>query len=190
MSDRPNRRELLVDTAARLFIEHGYAATSVRQIADAVGFTEAALYYHFKDGKRGLLQEVFECHMPDLLGILEEIETAGTFYEFIMQLGRRMLALGPARIERLRWIISEFPRMSGEERALFHNKHMRFQNRMTQCIEHYGYSPDEARVLMSTIVCTLLGYGFVFLGLGVQSVSDVSAEAILEKLASSIANQP
>jgi AcrR family transcriptional regulator len=39
--------QVILDTATRLFAEHGYDATSLRQIADAVGTTKAALYYHF-----------------------------------------------------------------------------------------------------------------------------------------------
>jgi AcrR family transcriptional regulator len=40
------RREIL-DTALQLFTVQGYDATSLRQIADRLGFTKAALYYHF-----------------------------------------------------------------------------------------------------------------------------------------------
>jgi AcrR family transcriptional regulator len=40
-------KQVILDTATRLFAEHGYDATSLRQIADAVGTTKAALYYHF-----------------------------------------------------------------------------------------------------------------------------------------------
>lgn len=34
--------------ASELFITQGYEATSLRQIADRLGFTKAALYYHFQ----------------------------------------------------------------------------------------------------------------------------------------------
>ena len=67
MPERINRRDNIVDAAAHLFVQNGYDATSVRQIADVVGVTEAALYYHFKDGKRELMQAVLECNMPDLM---------------------------------------------------------------------------------------------------------------------------
>src|SRR3954447_16069185 len=40
-------RETIPAAAQRLFGEKGYDATSLRQIADAVGTTKAALYYHF-----------------------------------------------------------------------------------------------------------------------------------------------
>jgi AcrR family transcriptional regulator len=40
-------RERILDIATELFIEHGYDGTSLRQIAEEVGVTKAALYYHF-----------------------------------------------------------------------------------------------------------------------------------------------
>ena len=53
-----SQRALIVDVAVQLFIENGYAATSVRQIAEHVGCSEAAKCYHFKDGKYELFQAV------------------------------------------------------------------------------------------------------------------------------------
>ena len=44
---RTDTRERILDTAAELFSERGYAATSVRDIAERLDVTKAALYYHF-----------------------------------------------------------------------------------------------------------------------------------------------
>jgi AcrR family transcriptional regulator len=40
-------RARIVDTAYRLFVEHGYSATAVREISQAAGVTVGALYNHF-----------------------------------------------------------------------------------------------------------------------------------------------
>ncbi len=40
-------RERILDIALDLFIEQGYDKTSLRQIAEELGFSKAALYYHF-----------------------------------------------------------------------------------------------------------------------------------------------
>jgi AcrR family transcriptional regulator len=40
-------RERILDVALDLFIEQGYDKTSLRQIAGPLGFTQAAIYYHF-----------------------------------------------------------------------------------------------------------------------------------------------
>lgn len=48
-SRRPGKtaREEILDAAAELFTTHGYASTSTRAIADAVGMRQASLYHHF-----------------------------------------------------------------------------------------------------------------------------------------------
>lgn len=42
-----NRREELLIAAAQLFAEHGFEATSMRDIASAVGMLPGSMYYHF-----------------------------------------------------------------------------------------------------------------------------------------------
>lgn len=45
---QPDTRTRIQDVALRMFIDNGYEATSLREIAEEVGVTKAALYYHFK----------------------------------------------------------------------------------------------------------------------------------------------
>ena len=45
---RSDLRERILDTALELFNEQGYDATSLRELAERLGVTKAALYYHFK----------------------------------------------------------------------------------------------------------------------------------------------
>lgn len=45
---RGSTRERILDVALDLFTERGYDKTSLREIADSLGFTKAALYYHFE----------------------------------------------------------------------------------------------------------------------------------------------
>jgi len=49
--------EQIVDAAAELFSKHGFTATSVSQIADAVGVGQNSIYYHF-GSKLGLLKRL------------------------------------------------------------------------------------------------------------------------------------
>ena len=41
-------RQRILAVAQELFIDQGYDGTSLREIADRLGFTKAALYYHFR----------------------------------------------------------------------------------------------------------------------------------------------
>jgi TetR/AcrR family transcriptional regulator, regulator of cefoperazone and chloramphenicol sensitivity len=53
-----SRQEILA-VAVELFSAHGYAGTSIRDIAETVGMTKASLYYHF-ESKEQILQAVTE----------------------------------------------------------------------------------------------------------------------------------
>lgn len=61
----------LLETAEQLFTEHGYQAVSIRDIAQASGVTNAALYYHFPS-KEALFDEVLEHHADKLAQRMEE----------------------------------------------------------------------------------------------------------------------
>jgi TetR/AcrR family transcriptional regulator, cholesterol catabolism regulator len=50
-----NRREQLLDAAARLFSERGFHATSMRDIAKLVGMLSGSIYYHFESKEEMLL---------------------------------------------------------------------------------------------------------------------------------------
>lgn len=53
------RREQLLDTAARLFAVHGYAGATTSEIAKAAGVTEPIIYRHFQS-KRDLFIALIE----------------------------------------------------------------------------------------------------------------------------------
>ena len=40
-------KERILDIALELFTDQGYERTSLRQIAERLGFSKAAIYYHF-----------------------------------------------------------------------------------------------------------------------------------------------
>ncbi|SDK94362.1 transcriptional regulator, TetR family [Nocardioides sp. YR527] len=66
-------RDQILDVCARLFTQNGYAATSTRDIADAVGIRQASLYYHFA-GKHGILEELLARTVRPTLDQLDRIE--------------------------------------------------------------------------------------------------------------------
>lgn len=46
---RGDGRERILDESRTRFLDKGFSATSMQEIADAVGMTKPALYYHFED---------------------------------------------------------------------------------------------------------------------------------------------
>ncbi|WP_225831331.1 TetR/AcrR family transcriptional regulator [Streptomyces sp. NK08204] len=61
----PARRRELLDTAAEVFAERGYNATTVRTIADHAGILAGSLYYHF-DSKESMLEEILRTFLGEL----------------------------------------------------------------------------------------------------------------------------
>lgn len=62
--EKKNTREEIVAVALDLFSVNGYEATSISQIADAVGIRKASLYSHFA-GKQDILDNVVETVLTD-----------------------------------------------------------------------------------------------------------------------------
>jgi AcrR family transcriptional regulator len=88
----PQTRERILDVALELFTQHGYDKTSLRDIAERLGITKAALYYHFERKEDILLELHLRMHEFGALALdeLEQIED-----------GPARLAAWPAMLERL-----------------------------------------------------------------------------------------
>src|SRR5438034_11529042 len=72
--DTQNR---ILDEAQALFSEWGYVGTTVQQVADKLGITKAALYYHFPQGKEEIFVELMRRHIRRLHQALEQALRAG-----------------------------------------------------------------------------------------------------------------
>jgi AcrR family transcriptional regulator len=65
---RGDTREKIQQVALELFAEHGYDKTSLREIAERLDVTKAALYYHFKT-KEDIVVSLFD----DLIAAIDDI---------------------------------------------------------------------------------------------------------------------
>jgi len=61
----------ILETARRLFAELGYDATSLQMIADEIGLTKAAVYYHFR-AKSELLRAIMLPGVQRLEALLDD----------------------------------------------------------------------------------------------------------------------
>jgi AcrR family transcriptional regulator len=68
-----DRRRAIIAAAERLFADRGYARTSMKQLAAAVGVADASLYNHFAS-KREILEALYEERgFPRALDLLEHL---------------------------------------------------------------------------------------------------------------------
>jgi AcrR family transcriptional regulator len=92
---KSDTRQRILDVALDLFTEQGYDGTSLRQIAEQLGVTKAALYYHFESKEDILLALHMRIHAfgrDALLRIGEEPVTLALWGELLDQIVGEMLA--------------------------------------------------------------------------------------------------
>jgi len=66
---RDETRDRILKVALQLIADQGFAATSTREISERLGFTKAALYYHFRT-KEDLLAAIVAPAIEDLRMLL------------------------------------------------------------------------------------------------------------------------
>lgn len=102
ITPNPNaeRRAELLATAAGVFADQGYDATTVRRIADTAGMLAGSLYYHF-DSKESMLDEILSAFLDELWRCYDTVLAAGlgpreTIAALVTQSFRQIDRHGPA----------------------------------------------------------------------------------------------
>ena len=71
------RRAEILDAAKQLFVEEGYAATTIRRIAAKLGVSSTALYVYFPD-KDAILVEICDTTFAGLIAKLDDVRRDST----------------------------------------------------------------------------------------------------------------
>jgi TetR/AcrR family transcriptional regulator, cholesterol catabolism regulator len=112
------RRAEVIEASAQLFYSQGYDATSVQDIADALGLLKGSVYYYM-DSKEDLLFEIIEQGHHQLTQLVQEvleltdIGPAEQLREFI----RRHTRFVAENLVLLRIFFNDFRSLSAERRA-------------------------------------------------------------------------
>ena len=102
MENQAAGRQCILDQAQQLFFSHGYHGVSIRDIVQACGLSNAALYYHF-GSKQKLYVEVIRGFVASVVQPVQQAE-AGS---------------GSSR-ERLTRMVLAFARFSSESQSELH----------------------------------------------------------------------
>src|SRR5215831_10009921 len=84
---RTDTRARIQQVAVELFTEHGYEGTSLREIAERLSVTKAALYYHFKSK-----EDIIESLVQDYYGQIDELIEWGQAQPRTAEMQREVLA--------------------------------------------------------------------------------------------------
>ena len=121
----------ILGAAERLFADRGYARTSMREIATALGITDAALYKHFPS-KRAIIEHIYETR--GFFRAIEELEHLPGVPDMESQFAANAIAsanLWARNADFLRVIFMEA--LAGDERAL--DVHLELMDRWRRGIE-------------------------------------------------------
>lgn len=94
-------RERILREALNRFVESGYAAVSMQQIADAAGVTKATVYHHFRD-KEDLFLEVMRVGFArSQANLAKEVEGGTTLREKLISVANYLYSSERADLARL-----------------------------------------------------------------------------------------
>jgi len=91
--EKTEMKELIRATAMKMFLEDGYAKTSIRSIAEAIEYSPGTIYLYFKD-KDELLYEVQGEAYGRLLKVFQEEAISADPVERLRQLGKAYINFG------------------------------------------------------------------------------------------------
>src|ERR1700761_1037616 len=136
-ADSPHEesRDRVLQVALELFAEQGFAATSTRELSERLGFTKAALYYHFRT-KDDLLAALIQPVLDQLTALITQTPLRSS-----AAARRQVLAayvdIGTAHLDLLR-VLTQDPSVT---RRPVSAAHISLQDRMLQLLAgHEG--PD------------------------------------------------
>lgn len=121
--EAPGSKDRILDVAERLFAQRGFAATSMRNIAQGAGVNVATLYYHC-GSKDELFVSIYSRVVEQMIGWIGETFKAGGDFRFmvaeILDHVIEYLALHPS-IARLlmRSDLGEMPKANHDKREVY-----------------------------------------------------------------------
>ncbi len=156
-----DRRRAILQAAERLFAEHGYARTSMKRLAQAVGVTDAALYNHF-GSKREILEALYEERgFYHAIGVLEHLTSERPLERQLVLNALASADLWAQNSDLLRIVFSEVLAGDGSAREL-HGRHMdRWHAGMHRLLTLYAeqgtLDPGDVNRASGALVRLLLG---------------------------------
>lgn len=149
-----NRAEI-IDIAAGLFAERGYAGTGVAEIGEAAQLARGALYYYIQS-KEALLEEIHDRVMVPLLRDAESIlELDADVLVRLRLLSESLLAQIIERQTHVWVFLHEYRALQGERREHFREQRQRFEGIIAQLLQE---GIKEGRLVVSDVRLATLSF--------------------------------
>lgn len=148
----------ILSAANALFIQQGYHGLSMREIAEKVGVSKAALYYHFKD-KEELLLAILDAHLDEMeAGLAEIVQAHPTARLQVRALVRMILSQPADKRAVIRLSSQEMAQLSPPARKSFERAyHLKFLSRIRSLLAAGMDAGELRRVDPEVATWALLG---------------------------------
>ena len=146
-SDRwRSRREVIVDTSARLFAANGYHATGLNELCEANELGKGALY-HYIGSKEGLLAAIHDRVMDEVIQGADRVaEAGGSPSQQLAMLGEELLDVIHRYPDHVWVFLHEFRALTGERAAQFRERRKAYEQRV-EAVLRAGVESGEFREL-------------------------------------------
>lgn len=165
----PKRRDReVLDAAAKVFYERGYANASVQDVADALGILKGSLY-HYIDTKEDLLYRLLEETQRDVHSILDEVAALDGLdaLERLRLYVRRQVEFNIENLAKVSVFYHDLQRLSPDRRASIvarRRQHEAFVVELIEELQREGRADASldshvlSRCLFATIIWTYRWY--------------------------------
>jgi AcrR family transcriptional regulator len=185
---RPDQRERLLQTAARLFAEKGYHGTGVAELGRAVDLGRGGLYHHM-GSKEDLLVEISVRHVREMVEVGEAILAGDQAPpDKLRALSRRLMRTIAENLAEVTVFFHEVNNLTGEARAEVLERRERFEAIWRAVIDD-GVARGYFRTGGGLVTKGLLGmhnYSYVWIDpdgrLKPEEIADVFCDLVLRGL--------
>jgi AcrR family transcriptional regulator len=124
------RRNLIVDTSARVFARRGYHATGIAELCTANELGKGALY-HYIGSKEALLAAIHDRVMDEVLAGADRVAAAGgTPPERLAGLGEELLDVIHRYPDHVWVFLHEFPALTGDRATEFRRRRRAYESQV------------------------------------------------------------
>lgn len=157
--NKARKRAEIVQVAARMFLEQGYAATTMSAIADTLGGSKATLWAHFSS-KEDVFAAVLDLHVGTFSSSIDEVLVGQTFsVPALRRVCLRLIGslLSESSVLLYRMVVSEGDRFPELLDAFYTRGPMKLRTRIAGFFATV-FSDDEAHALTQLVVAAVTGY--------------------------------
>lgn len=153
-----SRRDAIIDVATKMFLEHGFAGTSMSKLAEAVGIKKASFYHHFA-GKEDLFAACVTQGYGTALSRVEEVIASDEDPETKLRQAIDILyeTTISSPVGRMSPLIAEVSRTFPDVARVFHEGYVSKQHDLiskivTQGIENRAFREMDEQLLMHVLM--------------------------------------